>query len=149
MLKKNKFNGKLFKSNVGQTNIILFKSSKYMNECGYSISQIVNYLTRKKLVLLYRSTTVPSTALNPVWNPYLNHFSLSGSILATLGLIRAYSPTNCEICRELKRWFHRSTVFQEGIRSIVIQIVIMWPSGISVLKFTTLFLGPQQYLRIY
>ena len=40
---KNKFNGKFFKSNVGRKNIILFKSNDYMNDCGYSISQIVNF----------------------------------------------------------------------------------------------------------
>ena len=40
---KNKFNGKLFKSSVSRKSIILFKSNDYMNECGYSISQIVNF----------------------------------------------------------------------------------------------------------
>ncbi len=44
---KNKFNGKFFKSNIGQKNIILFKSNDYMNECGYSISQIVNFFKVK------------------------------------------------------------------------------------------------------
>ena len=44
---KNKFNGKFFKSNVGRKNIILFKSNDYMNDCGYSISQIVNFFKIK------------------------------------------------------------------------------------------------------
>ena len=44
---KNKFNGKFFKSSVGRKNIILFKSNDYMNECGYSIGQIVNFFKVK------------------------------------------------------------------------------------------------------
>ena len=44
---KSKFNGKFFKSNVGRKNIILFKSNNYMNECGYSINQIVNFFKVK------------------------------------------------------------------------------------------------------
>ena len=44
---KNKFNGKFFKSDIGRKNIILFKSNDYMNECGYSISQIVNFFKVK------------------------------------------------------------------------------------------------------
>jgi len=44
---KNKFNGKFFKSSVGRKNIILFKSNDYMNKCGYSISQIINFFKVK------------------------------------------------------------------------------------------------------
>ena len=40
---KTKFNGKFYKSSIGQKNIILFKSNDYMNECGYSISQIISF----------------------------------------------------------------------------------------------------------
>ncbi len=40
---KTKFNGKFYKSSIGQKNIILFKSNNYMNECGYSISQIISF----------------------------------------------------------------------------------------------------------
>ena len=44
---KNKFNGKFFKLSVGRKNIILVKSNDYMNECGYSIGQIVNFFKVK------------------------------------------------------------------------------------------------------
>jgi len=44
---KTKFNGKFYKSIIGRKNIILFKSNDYMNECGYSISQIINFFKIK------------------------------------------------------------------------------------------------------
>ena len=44
---KNKFNGKFFKLSVGRKNIILVKSNDYMNECGHSIGQIVNFFKVK------------------------------------------------------------------------------------------------------
>ena len=45
---KTKFNGKFYKSSIGQKSIILFKSNDYMNECGYSISQIISFFKLKK-----------------------------------------------------------------------------------------------------
>ena len=44
---KTKFNGKFYKSSIGKKNIILFKSNDYMNECGYSISQIISFFKVK------------------------------------------------------------------------------------------------------
>ena len=44
---KNKFNGKFYKSCIGRKNIILFKSNDYMNDCGYSISKVVNFFKIK------------------------------------------------------------------------------------------------------
>jgi len=44
---KNKFNGKFFKSSISRKKIILFKSNDYMNECGHSISQVVNFFKIK------------------------------------------------------------------------------------------------------
>ena len=44
---KTKFNGKFFKSSIGRKNIVIFKSNDFMNECGYSISQIINFFKIK------------------------------------------------------------------------------------------------------
>ena len=44
---KNRFNGKISKSSIGRKKIIIFKSSNYMNECGYSISQVTNFFKIK------------------------------------------------------------------------------------------------------
>tara|TARA_B100001029_G_scaffold129447_1_gene108417 strand:+ start:619 stop:1179 length:561 start_codon:yes stop_codon:yes gene_type:complete len=44
---KTKSNGKFFKSSIGRKNVILFKSNDYMNECGYSISQIIKFFKVK------------------------------------------------------------------------------------------------------
>ena len=44
---KNRFNGKISISNIGRKKIIIFKSSNYMNECGYSISQVTNFFKIK------------------------------------------------------------------------------------------------------
>ena len=46
---KNRFNGKISKSNIGRKKIIIFKSSDYMNECGYSISQVTNFFKIKNI----------------------------------------------------------------------------------------------------
>tara|TARA_B100001105_G_C22274318_1_gene392422 strand:- start:302 stop:862 length:561 start_codon:yes stop_codon:yes gene_type:complete len=44
---KNRFNGKISKSNIGRKKIIIFKSCDYMNKCGYSISQVTNFFKIK------------------------------------------------------------------------------------------------------
>ena len=42
-----KFNGKIYKLSFQQKNIIIFKSNKYMNECGNSISQMSRFFKIK------------------------------------------------------------------------------------------------------
>ena len=42
-----KFNGELYKPNINQKKVIIFKSNNFMNECGHSICQMLSFFKIK------------------------------------------------------------------------------------------------------